>query len=219
MRLQFHHCDPQGNCHPAGFDHTTPDIVFDNDTNMWLLAAGLYLEGKQWLEREVGREDAGYEWHPGLDGMEILRQVSENDPTLTELNLYGKHLGNAGASALAELLKVNRTLTVLFIQVNAIGDAGASALAEALKVNNTLTMLNISYNSIGVAGASALAESLKVNKTLTRGWTSRGTASAMLTGLLWWSVLALAALLMSSSGNETHHTSVMPSGTPPRGGH
>jgi len=58
-------------------------FIFDNNTNMWLLAAGLYLEGTQWLEREVGREDAGYEWQSSSRAMDTMRRMSENDPTLT----------------------------------------------------------------------------------------------------------------------------------------
>jgi Leucine Rich repeat len=145
----------------------TSEFVFDNNTNMWLLAAGLYLEGTRWLEREVGREDAGYEWQSSSRAMETLRQMSENDPTLTELDFSEDRIGDAGVSALAEALKVNNALTTLNISDNSIGVDDASALAEALKVNNALTTLDISDNSIGVDDARALAEALKVNKMLT----------------------------------------------------
>ena len=151
----------------AGFAHETGYVVFDNNTNMWLLAAGLYLEGTQWLEHEVGREDAGYEWRTSAHGMETLHRMSENDPTLTALDVNSNSIGDAGASALAEALKVNKTLMMLNVHNNDIGDHGASALADALKVNKTLTKLSLYRNSIGATGASALAEALKVNKTLT----------------------------------------------------
>ena len=147
-------------------EHGTEEIVFDNDTNMWLLAARLYLECARWLEREVGREDAGYEWQSSSRAMETMRRMSENDPTMTTLNVSDESIGTAGASALAEALKVNKTLKTLDIGVNSIGYAGVTAFAEALVVNNTVTTLYVWSNSIGDAGASALAEALKVNKTL-----------------------------------------------------
>jgi Leucine Rich repeat len=162
--VRFNKCGSDG---VRTFGHDTEEFVFDNDTNMWLLAAGLYLEGERWLEREVGRENAGYEWQSSSRGKETLRRMSENDPTLTKLSFYNNSIGDAGASALAEALKVNKTLTELVVYRNIIGDAGASALAEALKVNKTLTELNVYGNSIGAAGASALVEALKVNNTLT----------------------------------------------------
>jgi Leucine Rich repeat len=165
LRLQFHRCDPDGEY--LDYMDQTPEFVFDNNTNMWLLAAGLYLEGAQWLEREVGSEKVGYEWQSSSKGMDILRRMSENAPTLTELFLSTDIIGDYGAIALAEALKVNKTLKTLYVTYNSIGAAGASALAEALKVNKTLTTLNVDSNSIGQAGASALTEALKVNKTLT----------------------------------------------------
>jgi hypothetical protein len=71
--------------HGDDFDHEIEENAFDNDTNMWLLAAGLYLEGLQWLERDVGREDAGYAWLSSSRAMDTLRRMSENDPTMTTL--------------------------------------------------------------------------------------------------------------------------------------
>jgi Ran GTPase-activating protein (RanGAP) involved in mRNA processing and transport len=141
-------------------------ISFDNDANVWLLAAGLYLQSTRWLEREVGREDAGYEWQSSSRAMETLRRMSENAPTMTMLSVYRNNICEAGASALAEALMVNTTLTTLSVDGNYIGDFGASDLAEALKENKTLTELNVSYNDIGADGASALADALKVNTTL-----------------------------------------------------
>jgi Leucine Rich repeat len=165
LRLKLGRCHQDGNF--RGFVEETTGIEFDNDTNTWLLAASLYLVVAEWLEREVGREDAGYEWQSSSWGMEILYRISVNDPELTTQCVSDEVIGTAGASALADALEMNNTLTKLLITAASIGDAGASALAAALKVNNTLTELNVAGNSIGEAGASALAEALKVNKTLT----------------------------------------------------
>jgi len=147
----------------------TPEFVFDTNTNMWLLAAGLYLAGTQWLEREVGREDAGYEWQSSSRGMETLRQMSDNDPMLTELDVESKRIDDAGASTLAEALKVNKSLMKLYICHNSIGSAGAAAIAEALTVNKSLTTLNVGYNSaasIGAAGRAALLASARPGCTV-----------------------------------------------------
>ena len=135
----------------------TKEFVFDNDTNMWLLAAGLYQEGTQWLECEVGREDAGYAWHTGSRGMEILRRMSEDYPTLTDLNVYSNRIGDSGASALAEVLKMNMTLTMLNVGGNRISAAGANAVAEALKVNNTLTTLNVESRIYSLTASVVMA--------------------------------------------------------------
>ena len=164
LRLGFKMCDSDGIILDDNEGET--HIVFDNDTDVWVLAAGLYLKGTEWLEREVGREDAGYGWHTSSRGMEILRRMSENDPTLTQWSVRHQ-IGDAGAAALAEALKVNKSLTTLDFSQNSIGDAGAAAIAEALNMNKSLTTLYISRNSIGDAGAAAIAEALKVNKSLT----------------------------------------------------
>jgi Ran GTPase-activating protein (RanGAP) involved in mRNA processing and transport len=149
----------------TGDDYGGPHM-FDNDTNVWLLAAEMYLNGLRWLEHDIGREDAGYEWRSSSIGMETLHPMSENDPTLKELDVNYNSIGAAGASALAEALMVNKTLTTLYVRDSGIGDAGATALADALKVNKTLTTLHVYNDSIGAAGAAAIAEALKVNKTL-----------------------------------------------------
>jgi hypothetical protein len=164
LRILFNSRDLVGN---VDFLDGTSEFVFNNVTNMWLLAARVYLEGLEWLGQYVGREDAGYEWPSSSGGMETLRQMRQNDPMLTELDVSVKNIGAAGAIALAEALKVNKMVTTLDVIKNSIGHDGASALAEALKVNKTLTELYVNGNSIGDSGASALAEALKVNKTLT----------------------------------------------------
>jgi len=205
LRLGFKMCDSDGIILDDNEGET--HIVFDNDTDVWVLAAGLYLKGTEWLEREVGREDAGYGWHTSSRGMEILRRMSENDPTLsqwciryigdagaaaiaealkvnkslTALDLWDNNFSDAGAAALAEALKVNKSLAVLHLYNNSIGDAGAGALMEALKASKSLTKLYICQNSIGAAGAAGLAEALKVNKSLTKlyiSWNSIGDAGA-----------------------------------------
>jgi Leucine Rich repeat len=165
VRLRFHRCEPDGNI-SDGYDfEVTPEFVFDNDSDVWVLAAGLYLKGAEWLEREAGREDAGYEWLTSANGKEIVRRMSENDPTLMQWGEH--HIDNAGVSAIAEALKVNNTLTKLNVSSNSIGDAGAAVFAEALKVNKSLAVLCLYNNSIGDAGAAAIAEALKVNNSLT----------------------------------------------------
>jgi hypothetical protein len=126
----------------------------------------------------------------------LWKRFTQNDPTLTSLNLWrrapadqGKsvaetlkfntaltslslacnnhNVGAEGAKALAEVLKVNTTLRRLNLWRTEVFDEGTLVLAEALKVNTTLRRLNLGFNEIGDEGAKALAEALKVNTTLT----------------------------------------------------
>ena len=98
-----------------------------------------------------------------------FQRLNANDPTLKEVLVMFKNIGDEEAIVIAEALKVNTKLTTLNISANNIGVAGAQALAEALKVNTTLTSLNMSMNNIGYAGAEALANALGKdgNRTLT----------------------------------------------------
>ena len=58
----------------------------------------------------------------GVD-QETLGRLHGNDPSLTELNLFGNRIGNAGAVALAIALRTNPSLTTLFLSYNQIGGA------------------------------------------------------------------------------------------------
>jgi Ran GTPase-activating protein (RanGAP) involved in mRNA processing and transport len=89
-----------------------------------------------------------------------VKRLKANDPSLTELNLTAKSIGDDGAKAIAEALKVNTVLTSLSLDDNSIGDDGAKAIAEGLKVNTVLTRLDLDNNSIGNDGAKAIAEAL-----------------------------------------------------------
>ena len=88
---------------------------------------------------------------------------------LTTLELSRCNIGNGGGSAIANALSNNQSsLTTLNIEWNLIGDDTFIAFAEALKSNNILINLNIS-NSNQPRTTNAyiqLAEALKSNETL-----------------------------------------------------
>ena len=96
-----------------------------------------------------------------------IKQLKQNDSTLTELHISNNNIGFEGAIAIAKALETNTTLTTLFIDNNNIGVEGSKAIAEALKTNTTLTELHISNNNIGFEGAIAIAKALETNTTLT----------------------------------------------------
>jgi Ran GTPase-activating protein (RanGAP) involved in mRNA processing and transport len=96
-----------------------------------------------------------------------MERVRTNDPTLTELNLNLKAIGDNAIKALANALRSNTTLTSLHLQANSFGDEGIKALADALKNNSALTSLDLSCNTISEEGAKALADALENNTTLT----------------------------------------------------
>ena len=52
---------------------------------------------------------------------DILRRISENDPSLTNLDLSYNDLGSEGAKHLSEALKENTTLTNLDLSSNNLG--------------------------------------------------------------------------------------------------
>ena len=91
---------------------------------------------------------------------DACRRLQQDDPTMTELRLINKKIGNEETKALAQALKRNATLHLLDLFENQISDDGAKALAEALKLNAVLRRLNLSNNQISEDGARALAEAL-----------------------------------------------------------
>ena len=100
----------------------------------------------------------------------ILEDVSNNIPTLTEINIRREYCGEEKIKALAEALENNKTVKMLNITENDIGIEGVKAIAKLLSMNKTLTNLNISYNQIGEKGMIEFAEillKLGGNQTLT----------------------------------------------------
>lgn len=126
---------------------------------------------------------------------EILQRLHDNDPFLTELDLFGrcrdivkmKALGEAlsknsslislnlsfnqisaaGVEGLVEILDKNGGLASLDLKNNEISNADVEILAKALVNNNTLLSLDLSYNKISDEGALALIKMLDKNCTLT----------------------------------------------------
>ena len=97
---------------------------------------------------------------------DACRRLQQNDPTMTELHLAYKKIGNKETKAIAQALKMNTMLQRLDLYNNQISDDGAKALAEALKMNTVLQRLGLGRNQISDDGAKALAEALKMNTVL-----------------------------------------------------
>ena len=55
----------------------------------------------------------------------IFNRIKNNDPTLTTVNLRGKHINDSDISDLALALKTNSTLAGLDLGANFIGPDGA----------------------------------------------------------------------------------------------
>ena len=93
---------------------------------------------------------------------------TQEDQTLTELNLGGNSIGDEGAKAIGGALAVNGVLKTLNLFRNNIGPEGATAIGEALRGNGVLTDLNLCNNKIRDEGAAAIAEALRGNAVLTK---------------------------------------------------
>jgi len=94
------------------------------------------------------------------------RRLTNNDATLTEINLIREGIINDEVKILSEGLRHNDTVTMIILRNNKIGDEGARMLARALHQNHTLARLNLCENMIGVEGAKAFERCLRVNRTL-----------------------------------------------------
>ncbi|MGC6403933.1 MAG: hypothetical protein ACON5A_01640 [Candidatus Comchoanobacterales bacterium] len=133
----------------------------------------------------------------GLDGMQDLAKVLNEDETLLDLKLGVNSMGVEAATILVDALKDNKVLKKLYLDANKLGEEwakmlaerfnqpnqwqldelilannnikkGAVALANALEDNTTLNTLGLTGNAIQDDGAKALAELLKSNYTLSQ---------------------------------------------------
>lgn len=84
---------------------------------------------------------------------DALQRLSQNDPTLTHLELKEMDLNDQDIFNLCRLLQGNTHLTSLDVSRNAIGHLGARYLASC---RSQLTALNISSNHIYSYGAAEL---------------------------------------------------------------
>ena len=97
---------------------------------------------------------------------ELCSRLEKDDPTLTDLRLVGKNVGDDGAKSLAQALQTNTTIKNLYLTGNHISDDGAKAFAQALQTNTTLQLLDLHNNQIGDDGAKSLAQALQTNTNL-----------------------------------------------------
>uniref|UniRef100_A0A8C0IT43 Uncharacterized protein n=1 Tax=Chelonoidis abingdonii TaxID=106734 RepID=A0A8C0IT43_CHEAB len=91
-----------------------------------------------------------------------LSSVLNTKPTLTELDLSYKVLGNSGIKLLCEGLKhPNCKVQKLRVQYCCITGAACGDLAAVLRTNQSLTELNLNGNPLGDSGVQRLCEGLK----------------------------------------------------------
>ncbi|CAM4566206.1 unnamed protein product [Lepidochelys olivacea] len=91
-----------------------------------------------------------------------LSSVLNTKPTLTELDLSDKVLGNSGIKLLCEGLKhPNRKVQKLRLEYCCITGAGCGDLAAVLRTSQSLTELDLNGNPLGDSGVQRLCEGLK----------------------------------------------------------
>ena len=100
--------------------------------------------------------------------LETVEGLRQNDPTLVNLELFDKGIGDAEAQAIAEALRENSTLQKLDLSDNEFeGAEAAASLASLLRNNSSLTKLDLTMCNLGPDAGAALAAALKENTTLT----------------------------------------------------
>jgi len=96
-----------------------------------------------------------------------LQRLRENDPSLTELDLSYKNIGDDGVKSISDALRKNTSLITLYLTKNDIGDDGVKSLSNTLHENTTLTELILDYNKIGDDGVKSLSAALRASTSLT----------------------------------------------------
>ncbi|XP_033099968.1 tropomodulin-3-like isoform X1 [Anneissia japonica] len=102
-----------------------------------------------------------------LDVDKALKQVQENDPELTSLNMNNiKNIPIPTLISLSEALHKNTHLKTLSMASTRLNDRIAKALGEAIEANTALTCLNLESNFITGTGILAIMKALLNNETL-----------------------------------------------------
>ena len=104
-----------------------------------------------------------------LDGYALpIKKLKGTEP-VESLDLSGKKLHVASTIVIASLISVNGGLTELSIYGSHVGDEGVRAICEAIQSSKAtkLTSLNFGYNGIGPVGANAVAAMVAVTGALT----------------------------------------------------
>jgi Ran GTPase-activating protein (RanGAP) involved in mRNA processing and transport/Flp pilus assembly protein TadD len=79
---------------------------------------------------------------------EIIRQLANNNPDLTAINLALKDIQDEGVKSLTQALKSNQTVDILDLKANNLTNVGAQYLIDLLRVNQTITEIKIDKNEI-----------------------------------------------------------------------
>ena len=102
----------------------------------------------------------------GPVGANALAAMVAVTGSLTELSIYGNHVGDEGVCAICEAIQSNKEtkLTSLNFGNNGVGPVGATALAAVVAVTGSLTELSIYGNRVGDEGVCAICEAIQSNK-------------------------------------------------------
>nr|CAB3267123.1 TMOD tropomodulin [Phallusia mammillata] len=101
------------------------------------------------------------------DVEDTLRRISEDDSTLTKVNLNNiKNIPIHTLKDYAEQMKVNTNVTTLSLSNTRTNDSVAFAIADMLKINRTLKVLNMESNFMTGDGILAILEALVENDVL-----------------------------------------------------
>ena len=94
-------------------------------------------------------------------GWLLFLHGSQDNLSVTALNLCENNISYQGAQALGRMLATNVALTDLNVAENGLRDIGLLTLVSSLSTNHTLTKLDLRNNFLCEAGALGLAHALK----------------------------------------------------------
>ena len=104
----------------------------------------------------------------GVASAIVIASLISINGSLTELSIYGNHVGGEGVRAICEAIQSNKEtkLTSLNFGDNEIGPVGANAVAAMVAVTGSLTKLLLAENELEEEGTKAICEALEQNTTL-----------------------------------------------------
>jgi len=99
----------------------------------------------------------------------LIARISDNDPTLTEINLfegeYIKLITTEEAAQLSEALIINTNVITLIVTSVIFGnnDEASQSFANALEVNEGMRYLGIDFGKFSLEGKQMIENALTIN--------------------------------------------------------
>ncbi|KAJ3431203.1 leucine rich repeat family protein [Anaeramoeba flamelloides] len=94
---------------------------------------------------------------------ELIDKVSNNDPNLRKINLWGSSCPKDLLRQIFKHLKASTIVESVDLSINEIDDDDLEKLGEALEHNSSVLHINLSFNKITDRGIKILSNSLKSN--------------------------------------------------------